>query len=146
MPTSATGSSEAGFTLVELLVVITIAGIAMAAAVLAWPAPVPVADAADALALRLGAARDAAIVSGRMVTLDVASHGYAFAGTPPDARGLGRITLPAGVTLVAEVAGGPPISLDATGLATPARLLLADADHRAEITLDAVGAVHVRHF
>lgn len=121
--TSATGTSEAGFTLVELVVVMAIIGITSAALVLTLPGSDDrVRSAAVKLAAQAAATRDMAILTGQSTT---------FAATAP-----------AGVSLTSDPAG--PISFDATGLATPARIIVSSGDASASITIDAAGGVHAR--
>lgn len=83
MPTSATGASRpprrAGFTLVELMVVITVIGLAATAVVLSAPDPRPsVSIEAERLAARLVMARDEAILSNRSVAAIMSADGYRF--------------------------------------------------------------------
>jgi len=79
MPTSAAGSKRNGFTLVELMVVVTIIGLASAVAVLAIPDPRGrVLDEGLRFAARVRAARDVAIVEGRPISVWVTSGGYGF--------------------------------------------------------------------
>ncbi|WP_174291428.1 pilus assembly FimT family protein, partial [Sphingomonas bacterium] len=82
MPISATGhrnkppAREGGFTLVELMVVITV--IALAAGAVAWSLPDPagrVSDEAARFALRVRAAHDKAIVEARPVSVWVTAGG-----------------------------------------------------------------------
>ena len=70
---------EHGFTLVELMVVITIIGLASAVAM--WVMPDPrgrVADEAARFAMRTRAAHDEAIVNARPVSVWVSAGGYGF--------------------------------------------------------------------
>lgn len=79
MPISDPGSSSRGFTLVELMVVITVIALASAAAVLAMPDPRGrVFDEAARFAARANAARDVAVVEGAPVSLWVTAGGYGF--------------------------------------------------------------------
>jgi general secretion pathway protein H len=72
-------SSRNGFTLVELMVVITVIALASAAAVLAMPDPHGrVFDEAARFATRARAARDVAVVEGTPVSLWVTPGGYGF--------------------------------------------------------------------
>jgi general secretion pathway protein H len=79
MPISAPGSNSRGFTLVELMVVITVIALASTAAVLAMPDPKGrVFDEAARFATRAKAARDVAVVEGAPVSLWVTAGGYGF--------------------------------------------------------------------
>ena len=70
---------SAGFTLVELMVVLAILGLAAAAVVLTLPGDRAVlAREADRLAARIAAARDAAIIGSRPVAVVVRPSGYSF--------------------------------------------------------------------
>lgn len=71
--------SEAGFTLVELLVVLAVMGLLAGAAVWRWPAGSDGARSdAVQLATRIAAARDQAIIEGRATALIVDPAGYRF--------------------------------------------------------------------
>lgn len=70
---------ESGFTLVELMVVITIIGLASAIAVLSMPDPRGrLVDEATRFAARTRAAHDSAIVEARPVSVWVSAGGYGF--------------------------------------------------------------------
>lgn len=77
MPTSATGNNDQGFTLIELMIVMTI--IALASAVVVFAVPDPrgrVIDEAERFAARVHAARDDAVVQARDVRVSVTARGY----------------------------------------------------------------------
>lgn len=70
---------DGGFTLIELMVVVTIIGLASAAAVLAMPDPRGrLMDEAARFATRTRAAHDAAIIEARSTSLWVTPSGYGF--------------------------------------------------------------------
>jgi len=134
MPISATGSkSEAGFTLIELMVVITIIGIASAAVVLAIPDPRgSVRAEGERFAARAYAARDGAIVEARDTSLYVTAQGYGFerrvAGRwqPAGDSRSSQVAWQPGTNVALGVEGKLRASFDSTGAASaPVRVQLA---------------------
>lgn len=82
MPTSVAGSKrtshDGGFTLIELMIVVTIIGLASAVVVLALPDPRGrLRDEATQFALRTRAAHDLAIVTSRPVSVWVSAGAMA---------------------------------------------------------------------
>lgn len=123
MPISAPGSKpgERGFTLVELMVTVTVIGLAAGVAV--WSLPDPrarVVEEATRLAARARAAHDLAIVEARPVSLWVTTGGYGF-----DRRVAGRWTPMA----------DKPLTVERWAEGTVARL----AEPRLRVTFDPTG-------
>jgi general secretion pathway protein H len=137
---------ESGFTLIELMVVLVIIGLAATAVILAMPEPGgSVESEAERFAARAKAARDSAIVEARPVALNVDASGYAVVrrsdgqwrsaaqyewsqGTEAEARG----TLEGGTRF------------DSTGLAEPLRLILSRRGRQVAVDIGQDGEVHVR--
>lgn len=144
--------TEQGFTLIELMVVVTIIG--LAAAVVVWTMPDPrgrVADEAARFALRARAAHDAAIVEARPVSLWVTAGGYGF-----DRRAAGQWVAAAEKPLrverwrdgtraaIGDASGRLRVVFDPTGLADrPAQVTLSRSGARAVIDMAADGTVRV---
>jgi general secretion pathway protein H len=77
MRTSATGA-EAGFTLVELMVVVTIIGLMATAVILSAPGRRTLSAEAEQFAARLVHAQQEAVLSNRPVAVQVTTEGYHF--------------------------------------------------------------------
>ena len=142
-----TRRSRAGFTLVELLMVITIIGLAAGAVVLSVPDPRPsVAEDAERFAARLSRAREEAILSNRPVAVEATSAGYGFAvfdGARWSALNEGPFgpeTWTAGTT-VSPAVGPVRIVFDPTGVVDPAAVTLTRERHSRTITVDGAGEV-----
>ena len=139
-----------GFTLVELLVVLFILGLAAGAVALTLPAGnAHVQDEAEAFAGKVAALRDRAILEGRPVGVWVQPSGYGFEARedrnwvpledPPFAA---AVNWQHGVT--ARTGGSPRIQLrfDNVGMpSTPARIDLTDGDSNAAVEIAANGDV-----
>lgn len=132
----------AGFTLVELMVVIVIIGLAASVVVLAWPEPGGgVRSEAVRFAARVKAARDTAILESRTVAVTIGPGGYEVArrreaSWQPEAHyDWAERTRP-------EAAA--TIRFDSTGLAEPAIVILRRGDRHAMVEIGGDGGVHVR--
>jgi len=136
----------AGFTLVELMVVLVILGLASAAVVLAIPDRGGSLQAeAERFAARAKAARDSAIVESRPVALLIDGGGYAVA------RRTGGEWVPAprhewvdGTEAEASGLTGGRIRFDSTGLAEPLNLILRRGGRQVAVQVGHDGEVHVR--
>jgi general secretion pathway protein H len=125
-----------GFTLVELMVVIVIIGLATAAVVLTLPERGgSLAAEAERFAARAKAARDDAILDSRPASVAVGPGGYDIARR----RGAVHYDWVEGTR--AELSGR--IRFDPTGLAEPAHLNLRRGDRRAAVDIGEDGNVRV---
>ncbi len=145
MPISATGSK--GFTLIELMVVLAILGLASAAVVFALPSgDGSLRQDAERFAARVTAARDLAVVNARPVRVMVTAAGYGFAERRSGAwvavpvKAMQDVRWKAGTT----VTGQTSVTFDPTGMVSaPLALTLARGDVGARVDLDGSGAAHV---
>jgi general secretion pathway protein H len=153
MRTSATGRDErrrSGFTLVELLIVLTILGIMSAAVILALPdSRGSLAAEGERFAARAAAAQERAVLDSRAVAIRVTGTGYGFDrrikgewealnAEPFVDRAWGE-----GVSASVGPQGGQRIIFDSTGGAEPFSLVLAREDERVTIAIGPDGNVDV---
>jgi general secretion pathway protein H len=128
---------EAGFTLVELMVVIVIVGLAAAAVALSLPERGgSLAAEAERFAARAKAARDDAILDSRAATVTVGPGGYDVV------RRTGRVHYLWVEGTQAQSAGR--IRFDPTGLAEPALVTLRRGERQAAVEIGGDGHVQIR--
>ena len=152
MPISATGSSrEGGFTLIELMVVVTIIALASAVVVFAIPDPRGrVIDEAERFAARTLAARDYAIVQGRDVRVAITASGYSVERRrrgqwqAMTEKPFGPMVWAPGTGVEIGASGREAITFDATGApASPATVTLVRDNARATVTISGNGVIRV---
>lgn len=144
-------AEERGFTLVELMVVLTIIGFISAAVVLAIPDPRGrVIEDADRFAARVAAARDEAVVTARPMGLWVSASGYGFQRrkggqwTPLEDKPFATANWKGGTRALVGKDGRQQIAFDGTGLPTdPLTVTLAREGERVSVTVDMAGKVMV---
>lgn len=152
MRTSATGAERrriGGFTLVELLVVVTLMGLVSGAVILALPdRATPLRRDAERFAARLQQARDEAVLTGRTIEVSVSADGYAFAAR--DADGRHPLAPPAfGPTRwsptvrLATTAARDMLTFDPLGGATPAHVVLEAGQRRRAVHIGPNGEVRL---
>ncbi|MEP6785768.1 MAG: GspH/FimT family pseudopilin [Sphingomonadales bacterium] len=148
MPTSAAGSRSAGFTLIELMVVLVIIGLASAAVVLAIPDPRgQVTDEAERFAARALAVRDDAIVQGRAMSIRIDGQGSAVERRirgrwePAGDRAFRPVAWVSGTGIVAP---NSRVTFDSTGtVADPMTVELSRGGMTARVEIPGEGVVHV---
>lgn len=148
--TSATGT-ERGFSLVELLVVVTVLGLLGGAVLLTVPGGgARLGDQADQLSAHLQRAREEAVLGNRAIALRVDAGGYRFERRGWDGwqvleeAPLHARTFPDGVR--ADFRGRDQVSrfeFDATGAAAPADVVLRGGDAALWLALQTDGEVRI---
>lgn len=142
---------ESGFTLIELMVVLTIIGFISAVVILAIPDPRGrVIEDADRFAARVAAARDEAIVTARPMGVWVSASGYGFqrrdgaAWVFVEYKPFVTANWKAGTRALVGQDGRQQIGFDGTGLpADPMTVTLAREGERVSVTVDMAGKVVV---
>jgi general secretion pathway protein H len=148
---SATGNSSAraGFTLVELMVVLAVLGLMAAVVVVAIPdGRMTIAAEGERFAARLKRAQEEAVLVNRPVEVALTDDGYAFrvrkaGGWQPldDGPFEAEAWLPG--TEVTSDQDVRRVSFDPTGLANPAHFTLRRAGKEVEVLVDQAGNVRV---
>ena len=144
-------SAQQGFTLVELMVVLTIIGFISAAVVMAIPDPRGrVIEDADRFAARVAAARDEAVVTAAPMGLWVSASGYGFQRreqgrwVPLEDKPFVTANWKSGTRALVGRDGRQQIGFDGTGLPTdPLKVTLAREGERVSVTVDMAGKVMV---
>lgn len=152
MPISATGSkTEDGFTLIELMVVVTIIALASAVVVFAIPdSRGRVIDEAERFAARTLAARDDAIVQSRDVRVLITASGYNVERrrrgewqTMTEKPFKAAVWQP-GTSVEIGPDGRQAIAFDATGApSSPTTVILMRDNARATVTVSGNGVIRV---
>jgi type II secretion system protein H len=158
-------SRDAGFTLVEVMVAVAIIATLAVAALVALPSgPPPARAEADALALRLNAARVRAVTSGEIIgfSADADGSGYIFMAYGPDGwavmhgdRSLAPRALAGGVSLAradqpplwsarTAEAAAPQVWFDPAGAAPSAAWRVTGRDGTVTVAADGRGGFEVR--
>lgn len=142
-----TARAESGFTLVEMLIVLVIIGVAAGAVALSvgsvTRAP-SVETEARRLATRLQAAADDAMLGDRLVAFTVEEHGYGFANVvgkqlvPRTDDAFGYHQLPTG--MVVTLSARPPVLLGVDGSGMPMAAIVESGKQRWIVNYDGVTA------
>ncbi len=151
MPISATGASEQGFTLIEMMVVLLLVGLASSMVLLNLPpGGARLADEAEHLAARIQYAQQEAVLTNRPVEIVLAANDSSFrvqrrgrwvplvAGPfkpRPWGEGL-SVSLPG-------IAGRRAVRFDSSGATDPATIRMTGSGHSIDLIINRQGRVQI---
>lgn len=137
---------SAGFTLVEMMVVLVIVGLLAAAAVLAMPEPGGgLRVEAETFAARAKAAQETALIESRATSLAVGSGGYAIARSRDGAwQEMARFAWQDGTAPDLGAAGQARTVFDSTGSADPLEVTLRRGERRVRIEIGGDGEIQIQ--
>jgi general secretion pathway protein H len=149
MRISATGS-ERGFTLVELMVVMSIIAVASAAVLFSLPDNGrTLRDSAERFAAQAATLRDAAVMDASSKAIRLDPNGYHFEHftdgmwVTTTEKPFRPVSWPDGVRARMSPAGEARIRFDATGLADPSTVFLSADGKQASVMVDAGGEIRL---
>jgi general secretion pathway protein H len=150
-PTSAIGETpDSGFTLIEMLVVLTILGLTAGAILLTVPdSRRSLIQEAERFAAGLVRAKEEAVLTNRTVDVQITPEGYAFGVTsrglhrPLDQRPFGSVAWSEDTTAIVLGDQRSRIAFDSTGIATPVAVDLFRNDGRVRVRVDMAGSVKI---
>jgi len=141
-------ASQAGMTLIEMLIVLVIIGVAAGAVTLGIGAATrkpSVESEARRLASRLQAAADDAMLGDRLIAFTAQAHGYGFATVGTNGKLAPRTddafaphTLPGGITLTLDIR--PPVVLGVDGSGKPMAATIENGSQRWLVRYDGLTA------
>ena len=153
MPTSATGDTRpaSGFTLVEMMIVLAILGIAAGAILLTVPdSRRSLLNEAERFAASLVRAKEEAVLTNRTIDVRITPRGYTFGSIsrglhrPLDERPFKTVEWSEDTTaILADKGQRSRIAFDSTGIATPVAVDLFRSDGHVRVIVDIAGSVRV---
>lgn len=153
MPTSATGKAtpDSGFTLIEMMVVLAIVGLAAGVILLTAPdSRRSLIQEAERFAASLVRAKEEAVLTNRTIDVRISSDGYAFGAIsrglhrPLEERPFRSIAWDEDTTaVVSEADQRSRIAFDSTGIATPAAVDLFRSDGHVRVVVDTAGSIKI---
>ena len=137
--------SEGGFTLIELMVVLTILGLAAAAVVIAMPSSGPsITSEAERFAAQVSEARDRAVLESRPVRIVIDGKGYRVASrSQAQWRPQGERRWNAGTQVDASGQPSAVLRFDTTGIGGPLSVRLERDQDEARVDIGSDGSVRV---
>ncbi len=140
--------SETGMTLIEMLIVLAIIGVAAGAVTFGMGAVTrapSVETEARRLATRLQAAADDAMLGDRTIAFTAGKHGYGFATVRSDGKtvprtddALGYHQLPGGIVMTLDAR--PPVILGVDGAGRPMQAIIESGRQRWQVVYDGMTA------